>query len=173
MFVVITLTFQLIYAVIFLHHGRRKIIHFSVTDHPNQEWLTKQLIAALQANPKPKFLLRDRDSAYGRYFRDCVKMNGIQEVVTSPQSPWQNAYVERAIGSIRRECLNHVIVVSQKHLMGVLSSYVCYYNATRTHWALDKDAPVGRPIDPPSAGKTIVAIPQVGGLHHRYERRAF
>ena len=104
-------------------------------------------------------------------FRDRLQAMGIEEIVTASRSPWQNAYAERVIGSIRRECLDHVVVFSERHLRRVLSSYVRYYNKTRTHLSLDKDCPEGRPIHPPAAGK-IIPFPQVGGLHHRYERRA-
>jgi putative transposase len=119
----------------------------------------------------PCYLLRDRDASYGPVFRDRVRVMGIKEIVTAPRSPWQNAYVERLIGSIRRECLDHIIIFNEHHLRRVLSSYFQYHHQTRTHLALDKDCPETRPIHPPSAGK-IIAFPQVGGLHHRYERRA-
>ena len=119
----------------------------------------------------PRFLLRDRDASYGQTFRDRVQAMAIEEVVNAPRSPWQNAYVERIIGSIRRECLDHVIVFDERHLRQVLSTYFEYYHRSRTHLSLAKDCPDPRPIQPPSAG-TVVAFPQVGGLHHRYERRA-
>jgi transposase InsO family protein len=119
----------------------------------------------------PRYLLRDRDASYGRVFRDRVRAMGIKEVVTAARSPWQNAYVERIIGSIRRECLNHVIIFDERHLRGVLSSYFHYYHKTRTHLSLDKDCPETRPVHRPAAGK-IIAFPEVFGLHHRYERRA-
>jgi putative transposase len=119
----------------------------------------------------PRYLLRDRDASYGHAFRDRIQVMGIKEVVTAAYSPWQNAYVERIIGSVGRECLDHVIVFDERHLRRVLSSYFQYYHKTRTHLALDKDCPESRPIQPLSAGK-IIAFPQVGGLHHRYERRA-
>jgi transposase InsO family protein len=119
----------------------------------------------------PRYLPRDRDVSYGQTFPDRVKSMGIKEVVTAPRSPWQNPYIERIIGSIRRECLNHVIIFDERHLRSVLSSYFQYYHKSRTHLALDKDCPETRPIYPPTAGK-IIAFPKVGGLHHRYERRA-
>ena len=119
----------------------------------------------------PRYLLRDRDASYGPGFRDRVRVMGINEVVTAPRSPWQNPYVERLIGSIRRECLAHIVIFDELHLRRILSSYVQYYQRTRTHLSLDKDCPQPRPISPPAGGK-IIAFPEVGGLHHRYERRA-
>jgi transposase InsO family protein len=118
-----------------------------------------------------RFLLRDRDASYGQTFRDRLRAMAIKEVVTAPRSPWQNAYVERIIGSIRRECLDHVIVFDERHLRRVLSAYFEYHHRSRTHLSLDKDCPEPRPIQPPTTG-TVVAFPQVGGLHHRYGRRA-
>jgi putative transposase len=116
-------------------------------------------------------LVRDRDASYGSVFSKRVAAMGITEVVTAPRSPWQNAYVERVIGSIRRECLDHVIIFNERHLRRVLSSYVDYYHLTRTHLSLAKDCPHSRCIQPPRSGR-VIAIPQVGGLHHRYQRFA-
>jgi transposase InsO family protein len=116
-------------------------------------------------------LLRDRDASYGSIFRKRVEAMGITEVVTAPRSPWQNAYVERVIGSIRRECLDQVVIFNERHLRRVLSSYVDYYHRSRTHLSLDKDCPQSRPIQRPRSGR-VIAVPQVGGLHHRYERLA-
>ena len=171
MFVVVTATFRLLYALIVLGHERRKVIHFDVTQNPTQVWLARQITEAFPWDTAPRFLLRDRDASYGQTFRDRVQAMGIEEVVTAPRSPWQNAYVERIIGSIRRECLDHVIVFDERHLRRVLSAYFQYHHQSRTHLSLDKDCPEPRPIQPPSAG-TVIAFPQVGGLHHRYERRA-
>ena len=171
MFVVATATFQLLYALVILGHDRRKIIQFAVTQNPTQAWLAHQMTEAFPWDTAPRYLLRDRDASYGPVFRDRVQVMGIKEVVTAPRSPWQNAYVERLIGSIRRECLDHIIIFNEHHLRRVLSSNFQYHHQTRTHLALDKDCPETRPIHPPSAGK-IIAFPQVGGLHHRYERRA-
>jgi transposase InsO family protein len=119
----------------------------------------------------PRYLLRDRDSSYGSIFSKRVDAMEITEVVTAPRSPWQNAYVERVIGSIRRECLDHVVVFNERHLRRVLSSYVDYYHHTRTHLSLDQDCPDSRPIQPSQCGR-VIARPQVAGLHHRYERLA-
>ena len=171
MFVVATVTFRLLYALIVLRHDRRTIIHFDVTESPTQDWLARQMTEAFPWDTAPGYLLRDRDTSYGLVFRDRVRVMGIKEVVTAPRSPWQNAYVERLIGSIRRECPDHIIIFNEHHLRGVLSSYFQYYHKNRTHLSLDKDYPQTRPIHPLTAGK-IIAFREVGGLHHRYERRA-
>ena len=171
MFVVVTATFQLLYALVVLSHERRKVIHFDVTQNPTQVWLARQITEAFPWDTAPRYLLRDRDTSYGQVFCNRLEAMGIKEVVTAPRSPWQNAYVERIIGSIRRECLDHVIILDERHLRRVLSSYFHYYHETRTHLSLAKDCPENRPVLPTSAG-AVVAFPQVGGLHHRYERRA-
>ena len=171
MFVVATATFRLLYALIVLGHDRRKVIHFEVTQNPTQVWLARQVTEAFPWDTAPRYLLRDRDASYGQNFRDRVQAMGIKEVVTAPQSPWQNPCVERVIGSIRRECLDHVIIFDERHLRRVLSSYFQYYHKTRTHLSLDKDCPLTRPVQAPANGG-IIAIPQLHGLHHRYERRA-
>ena len=128
--------------------------------HPNptQVWLARQITEAFPWDTAPRYLLRDRDASYGQAFRDRVEAMAIKEVVTAAQSPWQNPYVERVIGSIRRECLNHVIVFDERHLRGVLSSYFHYYHQTRTHLSLDKHCPDTRPLHRPAAGK-IIACP--------------
>src|SRR5712675_2027883 len=171
MFVVVTARFQILYALLVLGHERRKVIHFDVTRNPTQGWLARQITEAFPWDTAPCFLLRDRDASYGQTFRDRVQAMAIVEVVTAPRSPWQNAYVERIIGSIRRECLDHVIILDERHLRRVLLAYFQYHHQSRTHLSLGKDCPEPRPIQPPSAG-TVIAFPQVGGLHHRYERRA-
>jgi putative transposase len=171
MFVVTTATFRLLYALIVLGHDRRRIIHFDVIQNPTQVWLSRQMTEAFPWDTAPRYLLRDRDASYGLGFRDRVRVMGINEVVTAPRSPWQNPYVERLIGSIRRECLDHVIIFDEHHLRAGLSLYFHYYHRTRTHLSLNKDCPQPRHIQLPCAGK-IIAFPEVGGLHHRYERRA-
>ena len=155
MFVVATATFRLLYALIVLSHERRRVIHFDVTQYPTQDWLARQMTEAFPWDTAPGYLLRDRDASYGAGFRDRVRVMGIKEVVTAPRSPWQNPYVERLIGSIRRECLDHIIIFNEHHLRGVLSSYFQYYHKSRTHLSLDKDCPQTRPIHPPTAGKII------------------
>src|SRR6202163_961013 len=171
MLVVVTARLQLLYALVVLGHERRKVIHFDVTRNPTQGWLARQITEAFPWDTAPRFLLRDRDASYGQIFRDRVQAMAIEEVVTAPRSPWQNAYVERIIGSTRRQWLHHVIIFDERHLRRVLSAYFEYHHRSRTHLSLAKDCPEPRSVQPPSAG-TVVAFPQVGGLHHRYERRA-
>jgi putative transposase len=171
MFVVVTARFRLLYALVVLGHERRKVIHFDVTPNPTQAWLARQVTEAFPWDTAPRFLLRDRDASYGQTFRYRVQAMAIEEVVTAPRSPWQNAYVERIIGSIRRECLDHIIIFDERHLRRMLSAYFQYHQHSRTHLSLCKDCPEPRPIQTPSTG-TVIAFPQVGGLHHRYERRA-
>ncbi len=171
MFVVVSASFRLLYVMIILAHDRRKIVRFDVTEHPSAVWLSRQVTEAFPWDTAPRYLLRDRDASYGAHFRNRVDAMGITEVVTAPRSPWQNAYVERVIGSMRRECLDHIVTFNERHLRRVLSSYVDYYHRTRTHLSLDKDCPHSRPIQPPRSGK-VIAVPQVRGLHHRYQRLA-
>jgi len=171
LFVVPSATFRLMFVALILIHDRRKLVHFNVTRNPTSAWLSRQVTEAFPWDMAPRFLLRDRDRSYGTAFRRRVEAMGITEVVTARRSPWQNAYVERVIGSIRRECLDYVIVFNESHLRRVLSSYVDYYQHTRTHLALAKDCPETRPVHLPERGK-VIAFPQVGGLHHRSERLA-
>jgi putative transposase len=170
-FAVPTLTGRVLFVVIVLSHVRRRIVHFNITEHPTAEWTAQQVVGAFPNDTAARWLHRDRDSVYGESFRRRVAGMGIAEVVSAPASPWQNPYAERVIGSIRRECLDHVIVLNQAHLRRVLTLYSRYYHRTRTHLGLEKDAPEPRHVSPkPTA--TIIAIPEVGGLHHRYERAA-
>jgi hypothetical protein len=171
MFVVVSASFQVLYVMIILAHNRRRIVRFDVTEHPAAIWLSQQVIEAFPRDTAPRYLLRDRDASYGTNFRRRVEAMGIVEVITAPRSPWQNAYVERVIGSIRRECLDHLVIFNERHLRRVFTSYLDYYQRTRTHLSLDKDCPEPRPIQVPDVGK-IIAIPQVGGMHHRYQRLA-
>ena len=170
-FVVPTVTFRLLFVFVILSHDRRRPIHLAVTANPTAEWTTRQLLEAFPWDSGPRYLLRDRDGCYGEEFHEATGWLGIREVLTAPQSPWQNPYVERLIGTIRRECLDHVIVLHETGLRRVLKLYFEYYERTRTHLSLDKDAPIPRTVQPPELGK-VVELPQVGGLHHRYERRA-
>jgi putative transposase len=142
-----------------------------MTENPTQVWLSHQITEAFPWDTAPRYLLRDRDASYGPVFHTRVTGMGVEEVVIAPRSPWQNPFVERVVGSIRRECLDRVIVFNERHLRHVLSSYFQYYHEARTHLSLNKDCPQPGPVQPPSVGK-IVAFPQVGGLHHRYERQA-
>ena len=146
MFVVASASFRLLYVMIILAHDRRKIMRTAVTEHPTAAWLSRQVTEAFPWDTAPRYLLRDRDASYGSEFRSRVEAMNITEVITAPRSPWQNAYVERVIGSIRRECLDHLVIFNERHLRRVLSSYVDYYQRTRTHLSLDKDCPESRPI---------------------------
>jgi putative transposase len=170
-FVVPTMMFQLYFIFVIFSHERRRPIHFAVTKNPTADWTAHQVLEAFPWDSAPRYLLRDRDSIYGKAFSDAAESLGIREVLTAPQSPWQNPYVERFIGSIRRECLDHVIIINGAGLKRILRQYFDYYERSRTHLSLEKDAPISRPVQPPSAGN-VVEIPMVGGLHHRYERRA-
>jgi putative transposase len=170
-FIVPTIRFQVLYVFLVLAHDRRRVVHFNVTAHPTAEWTSQQLREAFPFDQIPRYLLRDRDQIFGDTFREQVKDMQIEEVLSAPRSPWQRAYVERLIGSIRRECLDHVIAFGEASLRRTLSSYFSYYHQTRPHLSLAKDAPEPRPIQRPERGP-VVAVPQVGGLHHRYERRA-
>ena len=171
-FVVPTATFRLLYCFIVLSHDRRRILHFNVTAHPTADWTAQQIVEAFPGDKsQPRFLLRDRDSIYSHWFRRRVAGLGLTEIVTAPQSPWQNPYAERVIGSIRRECLDHLIILGEQHLRGILKEYIHYYNESRPHLSLERNAPIPRGIEPPSRG-AVVAIPQVGGLHHLYTRAA-
>ena len=170
-FTVPTARLRVLFVLVVLVHHRRRVVHFNVTEHPTAHWTAQQIVEAFPDDCAPPYLLRDRDSVYGHVFQQRVKGMGICEVLTAPQSPWQNPFAERLIGSIRRECLNHVLVLSERHLRRILIRYFAYYHRARTHIALDKDAPDVRPVELPNAGR-IVEIPDVGGLHHRYVRFA-
>jgi transposase InsO family protein len=172
MFVVVSMSFRLLYAVVILSLDRRTILRVNATEHPTQNWLANEVTEAFVNNPRPNYLIRDRDRSYGRKFRERVRELGIKEHVTAKQSPWQNTYAERIIWTIRRECLDHVIIMSEEHLRRILNKYVDYYNRSRTHYALDQDCPIPRAKQSLEDGNRIVSIPHVGGLHHRYERRA-
>ena len=170
-FVVPTATFRLLFVFIVLQHRCRRILHVGVTANPTSEWTSQQIREAFPWDTAPRYLIRDRDATYGVAFRSRLNAMQITEVLSAPLSPWQNAYAERVIGSIRRDCLHHVIVLNKHHLQRLLSSYLQYYHQSRTHLSLGKDCPEPRPVQPPRQGK-IIAFPQVGGLHHRNERRA-
>jgi len=170
-FTVPTIRFQVLYVFLVLAHDRRRILHFNVTAHPTAEWTAQQLVQAFPWDSAPRYLLRDRDKIFGGDFVQQVKVMGIKEVLSAPRSPWQRAYVERVIGTIRRECLDHLIVFNEASLRRTLCLYIDYYHRSRTHLALDKDSPEPRAVQPPKLGP-VVSVPQVGGLHHRYERRA-
>ena len=170
-FAVPTLTCQILFVFVVLAHDRRRILHVNVTQHPTSEWTRQQLRNAFSNDAAARFLLHDRDATFDAAFGRTVAACGLTSVRTAPRSPWQNPYVERVIGSIRRECLDQVIVFNERHLRQMLRSYVSYYQHSRTHLALGKDTPEPRAIEPAGSGR-VVARPEVGGLHHRYERQA-
>ncbi len=169
--VVPTVRFSILYVLVFLSIDRRRVIHFNVTEHPTAAWAAQQVVEAFPWDSAPKYQLRDRDGIYGKWFRERVKNMGIEEVLTAPHSPWQNPYSERLNGSIRRECLDRVLIFGEGHLRRVLTEYFAYYNRYRVHQSLEMDAPESRPTQAVREGK-VVAIPHIGGLHHHYERRA-
>jgi putative transposase len=170
-FTVPTATFRVLFVFLVLSHDRRRIVHFNVTEHPTENWTAQQIREAFPWDKAPRYLIRDRDAIFGKDLVATTQGMGIEEVIIAPRSPWQNPYVERLIGSIRRECLDHIIVWNERSLRRILRRYFHYYERSRTHLALAKDAPVPRAVDQPENGR-IEAIPQVGGLHHRYQRRA-
>ena len=166
MFVVPTVSFQLLYGLVILRHSRRKLLWLSVTTHPNAKWIARQLTEACGWNEAPRYLMRDRDGAYGEIFIRLEAM-GIRDRPSSERSPWQNGYGERLIGSIRRDCLDHVVVFGERHLRHLLNSYQSYYNEVHTHLSLQKDAPIPRAVR--STGR-VIPVPLLGGLHHQYVR---
>ena len=170
-FTVPTATFRILYVLLVLRHERRQVVHFNITEHPTAQCTAQQIVEAFPFDTAPRYWLRDRDTIYGERFRRRVKSLGVGEVRIAPRSPWQNPYVERLIGSLRRECLDHVIVLNERHLKRLLGAYFSYYHAARTHLALDKQSPQLRPIESPERGK-VVAFPHIGGLHHEYRRAA-
>ena len=167
LFVVPTLSFRLLYGLLIMGHGRRHILWFGVTAHPTAEWIANQITEACGWEQVPRYLVRGRDGAYGEILIRRLRSMGIRDRPTSPRSPWQNGYCERLIGSIRRDLLDHVVVFGERHLRHLLRCYADYYNRSRTHLSLGKDAPARRQIQ--SAGR-IVVRPILGGLHHRYVR---
>jgi len=170
-FVVPTVTHKVLFVLVILAHERRRVVHVHVTEHPTAAWTAQQVVEAFPWHEAPRYLLRDRDHIYGASFRQRVQHMEIEEVVIAPRSPWQNPYVERLIRSIRRECLDHVIILHERHLRQLLTEYFRYYHYWRTHRALAMDCPMPRLVQRPEVG-LIREVPDVGGLHHHYERQA-
>ena len=169
-FTVHTLTFRTLYVFVLLSHDRRRIVHWNVTAHPTAPWVWRQIVQATPWGTSPRFLIRDRDRSYGTDFVDRAARIGIETVLTPIHAPQANALVERVIGTIRRECLDHVIAINERHLRGVLREYVEYYNTVRPHRSLALCPPAGpRELPPPAARDRVVANPVLGGLHHAYE----
>jgi transposase InsO family protein len=169
-FVVPTATFRVLFVFLVLEHERRRIVHFDVTEGPSARWTRRQLVNAFPYDSAPKHVIRDRNKIYAADFVRRARAVGIEQVLTAPRSPWQNPYCERMIGTIRRDCLDHVMVVGEQHLQRILRKCLEYYHGSRTHLALSKDAPAPRQRESIDGGK-IVALSMVGGLHHRYTRR--
>jgi transposase InsO family protein len=167
LFVVPTISFRLLYGLLILQHDRRQTLWLGVTSHPTAEWVARQLTEAYGWKAAPQYVVRDRDAVYGDIFVRRIQAMGIRDRPTATRSPWQNGYAERMIGSIRRECLDYVVVFGERHLFHLLKSYQGYYNEARTHLSLSKDAPVSRAVQ---AVGSIIAKPLLGGLHHQYVR---
>ena len=159
----------MMFVFIVLEHRRREALHFNVTEHPTAAWTSQQIVEAFADRDAPRYLIRDRDGVYGNEVRLRIASLHMKEVLTAPQSPWQNPYAERLIGSIRRDCLNHFVILNARHLKRTLASYFAYDHGSRTHLGLDKQCPFPRQVS--SIGR-IIEIPHLGGLHHRYERIA-
>lgn len=172
-FVVPTMFFKTLYCFVILSHDRRRILHVNVTKNPTAEWTGRQLLEAIPGDgDEPRFLLRDRDGIYGDEFSRQVKLVGLRELKISPRSPWQNPYCERVIGSLRRECTDHIIPLGEKHLLRVLRQFIDdYYHTERPHLSLGRNSPIPRTVQPPSLGE-VQCHPVLGGLHHRYFRVA-
>ncbi len=168
-FVVPTVAFRLLYVFVILRHDRRRVVHFNITTAPTAAWVTRQLREAFPFETAPLYLIRDRDGIYGEEVQRCLAGLRIEEVVTAPRSPWQNPFCERLIGSIRRELLDHVIVLGEEHLRRLLAAYLAYYHQARPHMGLGHNSPEPRAVEPPEYGQ-VVAEPMVGGLHHLYCR---
>jgi putative transposase len=170
-FTVPTVTFTVLFVFVVLAHHRRRVVHFNVTDAPTAQWTAQEIVEAFPWDTAPRYVLRDRDGVYGGVCSRRVHALGIRDVKTAPRSPWQNPYVERLIGTLRRECLDHMVVLNETHLRRLLRDDRAYYHSVRTHLSLNKDTPEPRPVEHPDQGG-IVEIPMVGGLHHRYTRQA-
>jgi hypothetical protein len=166
-----TIQNQVLFVFLLLAHDRRRVIHFNVTANPTAAWTAQQIVKAFPWQDPPKYLLRDRDKIYGSSFKKRVKGMGIEEVPTAARSPWQNPYVERLIGTIRRDCLDRVIVVNERHLKRILADYFAYYHRWRVHRSPEIDCPDPREIHTADRG-AVIEVPEVGGIHHHYERRA-
>lgn len=170
-FTVPTARLRVLFVLIILSRDRRKVVHFNMTEHPTADWTAQQLVEAFPWESPPSYPLRDQDSIYGKHFRKRVRSMGMKECPIAPRSPWQNSYVERVIGSIRRECLDHIIVLDRRHLIRILRSYFAYYHQWRPHRSLVMDSPDGRSVHSLELGE-VIEFPAAYGLHHTYIRRA-
>jgi transposase InsO family protein len=170
-FTVPTVTFEILYVFVVLSLERRQVLHVNVTAHPYAEWTAQQIVEAFGADGAFKFLIHDRDRIFGAAFDQRVNNLGVRQVRITPRSPWQNAYAERLVGTFRRELTDHLIVISERQLLRRVREYAKFYNEDRPHMSLAGDSPVGREVESVENGK-VVALRRVGGLHHRYVRRA-
>ena len=170
-FTIPTIRFKILFVLVVLLHHRRKVVYFNVTENPTAQWAAQQIVEAFPWERAPRYLLRDRDAIYGEAFRRRVASLGIEQVLIAPRSPWQNPYVERLIGTLRRECFDHVIVLNASHARRILTAYLHHYHRWRTHLSLAMDSPDSRPVQPADLG-TVVEFQDVGGLHRHYERMA-
>ncbi len=170
-FIVPTIRFKLLFVLVVFAHSRRKVLHFNVTENPTAQWTAQQIVEAFPWDCAPKYLLRDRDAIYGAAFQRRLQSMGIEQVLSAPRSPWQNPFVERLIGTLRRDCLDHLIVLNERHLRRIVARYLDYYHDWRTHLSLSMDAPNPRIVRPPDQGR-VVQFPDIGRLHHHYERLA-
>jgi transposase InsO family protein len=162
-----TVSFNVLYVFFVLSLERRRILHVNVTAHPHAAWAAQQMVEAVGVDATLSRVIRDRDGIYGKVFDAWVQHMGIEQFRIAPRSPWQNGYAERFVGTLRRELLDHVIVLGERHLLRLVRQHASYYNEDRPHMSLDRDAPVTRPVEPQSAGR-VVALPRGAGLHHRY-----
>jgi transposase InsO family protein len=170
-FVVPTVRFQILYVLVVLAHQRRRIVHFNVTEHPTAQWTAQQMVEAFPFDAAPRYPIRDRDGIYGQTFRRRLRSRGVEEALTAPRSPWQNPYAERVIGTLRRECLDNVIILHERHPRRILRSYIDFYHRWRVHRSLEMDSPGHRPVQPSERGN-VIEFPDVGGLQRHYEPRA-
>jgi transposase InsO family protein len=166
-----TVSFNVLYVFFVVSLERRRILHVNVTAHPHAVWAAQQIVEAVGFDATLSRVIRDRDGIYGKVFDARVKRLGLEQFRIAPRSPWQDGYAERFVGTLRRELLDHVIVLGERHLLGLVRQHARYYNEDRPHMALDRDAPIDRPVEPKARGR-VVALPRVGGLHHRYSRAA-
>lgn len=165
-----TIFFKSIHVFVAISHDRRKILHFAVTANPHSQWAIQQLRETFAFDETTKYVIRDNDKIFSEDFKLHIRNFGLEDTPTAPRSPWQNPICERLIGTLRRECLDHMIILNEKHLHSVLDEYINnYYNVSRTHMSLEKDSPVHRPVQ---ANGKIVSKPILGGLHHVYSRVA-
>src|ERR1700676_57152 len=156
--IVPTVRLKLLFVLIVLAYSRRKVLHFNVTENPTAQWTGQQIVEAFPWDCAPKYLLRDRDAIYGSAFQRRVKSMGIEQVLSAPRSPWQNPFVERLIGTLRRDCLDHLIVLNERHLRRIVSRYLDYYHDWRTHLSLSMDAPNPRIVHPPEQGRVVRTV---------------